>query len=404
MHNFILLTILLFNCFIFAQSVNQYQYDNLNRLSRIDYPDGTSITYSYDPVGNRSSRTITALTAPAANFAAAPTSGEAPLTVQFSDQSTPGSSSISGWQWDFDNNGTVDATGAGPHQFVYNNPGSYSVKLTVSDGSLMDEELKIDYITVSSGGIMVNVKAFLEGPFNAGTMTTTLKDNAFLPLSQPFGSAPWNYTGSENVTEIPTDVVDWVLLEIRSGITAKPHRSMTQLLQKKTGEISNLAATLGFRAAFIKNNGMIVDLDGSSEVAVSQVTAGQYYVVVHHRNHLSIMSAAAATFSNQNSPLYDFTTGSNQYYGGGAIELSPGVWGMIAGDADATGTVDANDRAATWNDRNINGYQGGDCNLSGTVDANDRAITWNNRNRTSTIGTTNFPQPGILLKKNNLDQ
>lgn len=36
----------------------QYEYDNLNRLTRIDYGDGTIIEYTYDAVGNRTSHII----------------------------------------------------------------------------------------------------------------------------------------------------------------------------------------------------------------------------------------------------------------------------------------------------------------------------------------------------------
>ena len=35
-----------------------YQYDNLNRLTKVRYGDGTWITYVYDPAGNRLSRTL----------------------------------------------------------------------------------------------------------------------------------------------------------------------------------------------------------------------------------------------------------------------------------------------------------------------------------------------------------
>lgn len=84
---------------------------------------------------------------------------------------------------------------------------------------------------------------------------------------------------------------------------------------------------------------------------------------------------------------YDFTTGSNQYYGGtaAAIEVEPGVWAMIAGDANGSGTVDASDRSDAWNDRNSSGYYSSDINLSGTVDASDRSTAWNNRNKSSAV-------------------
>jgi PKD repeat protein len=86
--------------------------------------------------------------APTANFTATPTSGTAPLSVQFSDTST---GSPTAWQWDFDNNGTVDSTAQNP-SFSYANAGTYSVKLTVSNAGGSNSITKSAFITVSSGG------------------------------------------------------------------------------------------------------------------------------------------------------------------------------------------------------------------------------------------------------------
>ncbi|MGA1867045.1 MAG: hypothetical protein ACMUJM_00710 [bacterium] len=44
----------------FAGSLN-YQYDALNRLTRIGYPNGTIIEYAYDKVGNRLTKTFIVL-------------------------------------------------------------------------------------------------------------------------------------------------------------------------------------------------------------------------------------------------------------------------------------------------------------------------------------------------------
>lgn len=40
-----------------GQSAN-YIYDNLNRLIRVEYPDGTAIEYTYDGTGNRLTKFI----------------------------------------------------------------------------------------------------------------------------------------------------------------------------------------------------------------------------------------------------------------------------------------------------------------------------------------------------------
>src|ERR1039458_8359469 len=45
-------------CALVAQGTN-YQYDGLNRLIRIAYPDSTTIIYTYDSDGNRLSQVIT---------------------------------------------------------------------------------------------------------------------------------------------------------------------------------------------------------------------------------------------------------------------------------------------------------------------------------------------------------
>jgi PKD repeat protein len=83
-----------------------------------------------------------------ADFIADVTSGQAPLTVHFTDLSISQPNPIISWQWDFDNDGTVDATDQNP-TWVYLNFGIYTVTLMVSDGTNTDMETKVDYITVT---------------------------------------------------------------------------------------------------------------------------------------------------------------------------------------------------------------------------------------------------------------
>ncbi len=85
-----------------------------------------------------------------AEFSADVTGGQAPLTVQFTDLSTSINGPIVSWEWDFDNDGTVDSYDQNPGWTYYDN-GSYTVKLTVSDGTENDTETKQDFISVNSG-------------------------------------------------------------------------------------------------------------------------------------------------------------------------------------------------------------------------------------------------------------
>ena len=59
-----------------------------------------------------------------------------------------GTGYITSWAWDFDNNGTVDSTEQNPTH-IYTNPGTYTVKLTVTGPGGSDEEVKLNYITVT---------------------------------------------------------------------------------------------------------------------------------------------------------------------------------------------------------------------------------------------------------------
>jgi PKD repeat protein len=105
--------------------------------------------------------------APTAAFSGSPTSGAAPLTVQFTDASTGEPTS---WEWDFQNDGTVDSTQRSP-SFTYASPGTYSVELTVGNGSGSDTLTKANYITVSPGG--------------GQTLTFAPSDDAFVRSNHP---------------------------------------------------------------------------------------------------------------------------------------------------------------------------------------------------------------------------
>jgi PKD repeat protein len=83
----------------------------------------------------------------ATDFSAEPLTGDAPLSVDFTDLSL---TEPTQWAWDFEDDGAVDSTDQHPSH-VYGLPGLYSVRLGV-DGPLgPDEEFKPAYINVTLG-------------------------------------------------------------------------------------------------------------------------------------------------------------------------------------------------------------------------------------------------------------
>ncbi|MFC2103187.1 FG-GAP-like repeat-containing protein [Bacteroidota bacterium] len=90
-----------------------------------------------------------------ADFQTNITSGQVPLEVQFTDLSNL-SQTINSWEWDFDNDGTIDSYDENP-TWTYNAAGTYAVYLKVSDGESEDVEIKDAYISTSVSGIQEDI-------------------------------------------------------------------------------------------------------------------------------------------------------------------------------------------------------------------------------------------------------
>jgi PKD repeat protein len=88
--------------------------------------------------------TVNPCIAPTANFVGSPTSGYAPLTVNFTDQS---SGSPTSWSWNFGDGGT--STAQNPSH-TYTSAGTFTVSLTVTNSCGSDGETKTGYITVTT--------------------------------------------------------------------------------------------------------------------------------------------------------------------------------------------------------------------------------------------------------------
>jgi len=76
--------------------------------------------------------TVLSANAPFAGFTAEPDEGYVPHEVVFTDTSVAGSLPIINWEWDFENDGTIESYEQNP-AFIYTEPGEYTAKLTVFD-------------------------------------------------------------------------------------------------------------------------------------------------------------------------------------------------------------------------------------------------------------------------------
>jgi len=208
----------------------------------------------------------------------------------------------------------------------------------------------------------LDATVFLEGPFNGTSMDASLNSEGLIPLAQPFNTAPWNYTGTESVGAIPNgNVIDWVLVEIRDAVDAASANSST---------------IVETQACFLLNDGSVVGLDGTSYPEFKETIYENPFVVIWHRNHLGVMAASPLVRTAGVYP-YDFTTAITQAYGSGQKHIGGGIYGMIGGDGDASGSVDATDKTSFWSIiAGTKGYVAGDYSLNGQVSNQDKNDIW----------------------------
>jgi hypothetical protein len=241
---------------------------------------------------------------------------------------------------------------------------SYNVTVTnSSNGCKASDLVVVNYICTGST-TQVNAKVLLNSVIRSTkTMDSYLRTLANFPLSDPYtNNQSFAHVNNFNTMTIQPSVlavtgnnsiVDWVFVELRTGASGA----------------TTVQAT---RAALLQSDGDIVDADGVSPITFPSTPAGNYYITIRHRNHLSISSGIQSLSSA--SPAVNFTNVAMT----NAVERYPGIFTMRGGDANVDGSLDSTD-SAQWEveNGNLDDYtKNGDFNLDGSVDAFDSVI-WN---------------------------
>ncbi len=221
----------------------------------------------------------------------------------------------------------------------------YEVIVQVTDG----HEIAIQQLEISIQNlddvpyVVLQAKALLQGAYDASTglMRADLHSLGLLPSLQPYGelktafgyatssdmASPFDYTGKETLTDSVINasgndaMVDWVLVELRDA----------------TDPSQRIAAA----AAVLQSDGDIVDAaTGSTTLPIEYAQPGNYYVMVRHRSHLAVMSAAPVAVGVDNPPTLDFSDASSEMYGGSAARLISGnIALMWVGDTNNSNTA-----------------------------------------------------------------
>ena len=166
-----------------------------------------------------------------ARFTADLTTGTAPFTVHFTDTS---SGEPVSWKWDFDNDGSIDSTSQNP-SFIYNNPGTYSVKLVASKPGSSDTITQVNYITVNTPAA---VSDYSENNLSVYPNPTTGKCTLELGnemRKQDITIEVYNYSGQLIFTEISngSKKVEMDLSAYGSGVYIMKIKGISETFTRK---------------------------------------------------------------------------------------------------------------------------------------------------------------------------
>ncbi len=244
------------------------------------------------------------------------------------------------------------------------------VRFSISDisGALIQGGNTFDVITLTDDDPVpqLSFKTSLAGPYeeSTGLMNDDLRGLSSFPLSEPFTALEYPLVSQDFVsiapsvltTSGPDAIVDWVLIEARDA--------------------NDPTIWVLSRAALLQRDGDIVDLDGTSAVAMP-AQFGAYHFAVRHRNHFGAMTDLPVLLHPINTTI-DFTNASTPIHGIDARKNVNGTMLLWSGDVNRDGELkyigQDNDRDQILVDvggsiptNTVSGYSNADINMDGIV-------------------------------------
>ncbi|WP_298421796.1 hemagglutinin protein [uncultured Kordia sp.] len=254
--------------------------------------------------------------------------------------------------------------------------GSTTVDFTV--GEVVTTTITDGTTTLSQGflqgtiklAININPKVFLQGaalnPYTGeeSFMRDDLHRNSHIPTTSPYGDGNTLDSDIFNIQDTNA-LVDWIWVELRNAT------DNTQVIASQS--------------ALLQRDGDI--LDSQYNTLEFEVAAGNYYVVIKHRNHLGIMTTNTVALSKTGTTV-DFTDASNQITFGNNAQttfgMPSGKVAMWAGNVNADTIIQYSGTSpdtpeilsTVLNDAGnflnfptyaVSGYNSNDINLDGTT-------------------------------------
>ena len=138
--------------------------------------------------------TVTANPPPVASFTATPPSGEVPLSVNFNGAASTDDAGIVSYEWDFNGDGTWDATGL-TAATLYTAPFLYPARLRVTDAGGKTSVATVN-VRATSGGLVPPLALFsMSAAAGSAPLTVTLSALQSWDSDGTIASYAWDFTG-----------------------------------------------------------------------------------------------------------------------------------------------------------------------------------------------------------------
>lgn len=217
--------------------------------------------------------------------------------------------------------GSITGSSEGPtvYHFLYD--------WVVKNEAVQVESARVPVLAEVTNGVVVNMKAFLEGPFDgdAGLMHDSLRVAGLIPANEPFVAMGFPQVGAVGGSLTPaalsvtgnSAIVDWVRVELRSA--------------------SDPTVIVGTQSGIITRSGQVLSTSGAP-LRFNLASNQNYHVALRHRNHLAAMTATPVLL-NGSSALIDFSLASTAVYGTDACKVVGSSQVLWAGDAVRDGLI-----------------------------------------------------------------
>ncbi|WP_299715649.1 hypothetical protein [uncultured Tenacibaculum sp.] len=218
-----------------------------------------------------------------------------------------------------------------------------------------DKDNGTSYSDTNCGDIQLALKVYLQGAYiNPNSGEDSLMRDDLRVLGGVYGSTTPYSDGATISDAIKEDdagsnsMVDWIWVELRDA--------------------DDTSIVIDQKSGVLQRDGDIVDVTDSNTPLSFDVPSDNYYIVIKHRNHLSIMTSSPISLSSNLTSL-DLSSDTNMVLGGtnALVDMGSGIFAILSGDFDENGQIQNIDTNAIIQLLGVSGYNKADLDMNGQV-------------------------------------